>query len=406
MRLRRKSFRNCAILAGSFLLLVGAIGFYLNANNRTSALAEVNPDIWEIDYKIYDDTNGGGMVATDNVDWVIPASQQNDLLRREYLFQINYHAPVVDRDYAPGELELKMPLAFKRRTDYTIYSDLFYDGYMIDDIGREYTDFQGIVSTEDILFGARPVGNNFGDYDWEYECVDYKQLPRGQKPYCIFRNLKPIEKDSSVEGAIQVTYKISTKGAISAPMFKEQFSQIYTNPDMKVVLNDTVESNPVSLRIEHEREVEWRKEEYNVNIKARQLNSVDGLGEGAEDYIWVRYVFFGYGENKAAYELPYDNPNERYLNASQHQLIPVKDFAFYDSFSEGVLVLDNNKQQMLPNENGEYRVSDSPIKKVSDSCKPLTGNYNQSSTCFDVYVGYPRSIYGDEDGKISQISRR
>ena len=389
-----KSKKICLIVFGLFLILVGSAVFILNRNNSTQALAEVNPDIWDISYGFYDPDIDNGETLQTVANWTIPVEKQDEFVTKEYNFQVNIDAPVIDRSYAPGDLSVKviLPLAMPDETPW-FHSP---SDPITEDIGTTWKT-SGFYSTTNFVTNARPVGNDFDGYNWEYTCT---HGAREGQANCVFTNLFSVEEHSSVQQVIQLKYEIKAYKNESAPMFKTSYDENYNFDQSKAILNNTIESNNLELHFTREHTADWTKEQYDVHTLVQKVNSVDGLGADALDYIWMRYRFYGYGHQydryrRSSYEYPFDPDNleaanTNYSVARQYHVIPVKDWAFYNSFEDGVKVMDYNKNELTRDANGEFHISETELYKQGD-CNEY--QYNKTRTCYEVFVGYPRDKY-------------
>ncbi|GEM_PF-1873026 len=396
MGIRRKSKFLRRLFAAIFITILSgfSITAIIQANNKTSALAEVSSDVWNLSLSFYDSTVDNGNTELTQQTWSVPVDQTYSGART-FTIQTNYSANIVDKTYNPKELQIKLELpirpGYSTRRQYTTTNAL----------GQEWTD-SAFLWLDSYNVSAKPLnGTSTIDYDWEYEC------PSGQN-YCLFRNLKPIEKDDSLQGSFQVTLQFHINGGVNgAPFFEETFHEELAYEGV-ATLNNTVRSNPINIHLSKDTAVEWKKRNYIVKTAPRKLDSLDGFNvANANDYTWVHYVYYGASVNKktdtqttAPYEAPYtpETGPENYVYAQRNHYIPIKDWRWEDTFSDDALVFNSDKQPMTKNNEGNYIISSSPAKTTS-YCR-ITNNSSVYvfNTCYEIYVAFPKDKFNETLG--------
>jgi len=378
-------------------LLTLGIFSYQNYKNNSSALAEVDPDDWSLSLGFCDsETDNGSTMLTDQ-DWILTDDNPTPKTRI-YTLQINYSANDLDRDYAPGELQLKI---YFPAADNPSSTSVFRKLTLTNDLGMPWTDSGFLVAYNTTVAAKKANVASTVDYDWQYSCSEETYL-------CTFTNLKTIEKNSSLQGSIQASMKLALNGGSNgAPLFRElNVEELQYNTT--ATLNDTISSNPINIKFRTEKAVNWTKRYYTITTTPLKLDSYDGINvENRQDYTWVHYYYYGINAYRPdsvsgnKYEDPYyegiDPGNYSYAQGSKY--IPLKDWHWEDDFSSDALVLDANGQQMTRDpDTGKYVVSDSKARSL-DNCKVTLGTstYTQE-TCSEIFVGFPKDKFNEALG--------
>ncbi len=397
MSIRRRSKFLRRLFAAIFIAILSgfSITAIIQANNKTSALAEVSSDVWNLSLSFYDSTVNNGNTELTQQTWSVPVDQTYGG-SRTFTIQTNYSANIVDKTYNPRQLEIKLELpirpGYSTRRQYTT----------INALGQEWTD-SAFLWLDSYNVSAKPLkGTSTIDYDWEYEC------PSDQN-YCLFRNLKTIEKNTSLQGSFQVTLQFHINGgANGAPFFGETFHEELAYEGV-ATLNNTVSSNPINIYLSKDTAVEWKKRNYTVNTIPRKLDSLDGFNvANANDYTWVHYVYYGASvkqktdtQTTTPYEAPYtpETGPENYVYAQgRSTYIPVKDWRWEDTFSDDALVFNSDKQPMTKNDEGNYIISSSPAKTTSYCRIEKNSSVYVFNTCYEIYVAFPKDKFNETLG--------
>ena len=387
-RFLKRIFVVAAVIAVTSVSAVAII----NAKNETYAEAEVSPDVWKLSTSWVDLEGNTSKSETWNIDTSTTAAQE-----RTFTLQVNYSATVVDKDYAPGDLKITVKEPFSGNSN-EIYGTKFTDEVF----GEQYLNSLSVESTayaaekKDATLSENPK-------DWVYECVSGKtDIANGSKaPTCYFWNRNTITAGTSVDGAIQLAYRVKSygKSELRPPFFLENANFIYDN-SIGATLNDTVESSDnATVHYNRSYGFEWTKDKYSVYISPKKINSYEGLGSDADNYTWVHYVYYGRSETGSAYRMPirYNPETSIYSDYSTfryYQRIPVKSWYWRDALSPDVKVLDANKNQMSRDANGYYVVSDAGYASGNTDAVCMTSYW----TCKEIFVGYPKNKYNESLG--------
>lgn len=380
-RTKSSKFILAAIFAA--LILCGGIVAVLNIKNHTHALATVDSDTWELSTFFTVDQDQEHLTS---YEWNV-GSDTTGTITKNFVFQINYKTKQsITEDYEPGDLQIVVDIPFASRNG---EKNLYYSTSIEDAVdGNVYVNSLRINNSD---YSARKKGSSSSvERDWEYECQDSEDVSKPKT--CTFTNIKPFTAGTSIDGAIQLVYAIDSRSA-SAVLYKDSITT-KLNYSGKAVLNNTVNSNEIGLDYSRTQNINWEKRRYDVNVTPYKVDSYDGLGSDAGDYIWVHYYYYGeafydgigsYGESYPGL----DSHNRDYMQ------IPVGGDSWYweDALSENVKVLDSNKQVMSRNSNtGKYVVSNSvAIKDARCTWHPYS--WDITASCSEVYVGYPKAQY-------------
>ena len=394
--LKRKTGRQRLFFGALSFAAIAILGIfaYINRNNGANALAEVSSDVWSIDLGFFDTKTDGGNTKLNNLDWYL-AEGEYDRDGRTITFQINYSAQNVDKEYKPGDLQIRLDVPMPIKVSGTGYKKLT----ILNDLGLEWTDNAFLISNGSSVAAKPKNSTSTSDYDWEYEC------PEDQE-YCVFTNLKTIEKNDSLQGSIQVALQMRLNGGSNGAPFFREINQERYNFEGKATLNNTIETDPVTINFGTDTRADWKKRYYTINNVPTKLDSFDGFSATqTQDYTWVHYYYFGaavYNEYQVSgqkYEDPYtpdvDPENYRFAQTAKH--IPIKDWHWEDNFPDDVVVLNNNKQ-VMSKVDGKYIISDSPANSDQNCRLPVGSSYYLFETCFEVYAGYPKDKYNEELG--------
>ena len=150
-----------------------------------------------------------------------------------------------------------------------------------------------------------------------------------------------------------------------------------TYPEKSIV------SNSIVFDYKRVYEHPWEKQDYPLVKSAYKISAYDGLPQGADNYIWVKYIFNAYN---------YDNEP---INSPQHlsyPYIPVESGTLYikDKLSEGCIAYDLSGNALELNENNEITLNS------------YTKNGNNYQCIF--FVGYPKSIYNEENNNLNIVN--
>ena len=144
-------------------------------------------------------------------------------------------------------------------------------------------------------------------------------------------------------------------------------------------LDTNIESNEIKLDYTRTYIHKWRKDTFKITKTASKITSYDGLPKNADDYIWVKY------------KLEYNNgysyfPNIRLYSKNGHN-IEIK-----DELPEGCVVYDATGQKVEPEFDNTY---------IFKETKTNGNRWEKYVYSFNIYVGYPKSIYNDENDNLT-----
>ena len=239
------------------------------------------------------------------------------------------------KTYQPGELEISIP-------------NLIYKG--------------GTGTASDAQWNASAVvGANDSThigYMWNFTTAT---KPSAAQKLFTFANANTIEEKSNFEGNIQIEYTITP-----TKEFPERYEDQCTHnfsKSLQATLNNFLKSNEIFFNYKRVYTHLWQETPYTIEKTATKIQSLDGFGSNANNYIWVKYDFKISDGWSAEKDYPYIKAEECYIR---------------DIFPSNCVVLDENQKQLEQDENNMFIVSDY-----------LWGNsYTRFSD--SVYVGYPK----------------
>ena len=340
-------------LAIFFALLIISVSLFIIFKPSSAVpLAEINPDDWKLELLFFDSEVNKGKDPIVDEKWIIEESSKLDRFSRTVTMQINYKNETMDRTYEPGELQIVVPNPLN---------------------AAKIKDQNMTVST---TVGANGVSYN--SYFWDYNYQNYNTSN------FVFTNHDALEENANVEGSIQVVYVISSNTEYYAEQFDDSCTHVVGEDNMKAVLNSSAESNAASFEYSRVYNHPWTKANYRINTSVYKIQSYDGLGENADQYTWVRYYYYGASTSNSSISYSTRVYNNTSFN---QQFIGLSEFRVDTVFPEGIKVVNRAGTVLEHDENYVYN--------MPDSAKNGCGSYN---TCYDIYVGYPKSIYNAEAG--------
>ncbi len=360
------------------------------------AVINADGNYWSLDIKFFDSEVDNGHTPLTEINWNGTVDHLNKLPTRTIRVQITYRNTGSDKAYAPGELTLTLPnlMAGQGSSGSTSsYSS-----------NSSHMNWTVEIPAND---------STHSGFDWTLE--NGKNADVFQ-----FTNASEIEENLNFEGSITLTYTLDSMGEFADRAHRSEsnypMEELYVDScthtvdaDLQAELKETadntslVESNEITFDFERVYDHPWTRQQYTLEKKASRVETLELLGDNASDYIWVKYDFV---------------PNPRqittvnnwgfYLVQSYQQAlgtIPglstaypmIGAFEAYitDTFPEECVVLDRNHQPMrVHSEQGDegttYRIEPygrHPVLETGDGS-------------FMAYVGYPRSIYNEENGNL------
>ena len=347
-----KKGRLIRLFGGLLVLIACAFIARLNFTNAAT-LAELNPDDWNLELVFFDSTVNKGKDPLTNVNWTIDGNNlaYNGTETRTITMQVNYKNAHVDRTYEPGELQIKVPNPYNS-------------------VNRNSSN--GQLSLQ-LAIGANNASQTA--YDWNYNYSNYDTGTTGW----IFTNNTPIEALANVEGSIQVVYYL-TSSSESREKYDDSCVHTTETTGMKAIMNNVVESNTAETHFTRTYLHPWKRSTYYIKKTATKIPSLDNLGEGAGDYIWVRYRFESRGNELTQMSLTRQDYND---------YIGLKNFQIRDKFPTGLRIQDSQGTAIPQDENGYV-----------DIMKGTTYSTSGYQTWKEIYVGYPKSVYNEAAGNL------
>lgn len=342
-------------------LLLIAGGAFLIFKPTHAELAEINPEDWTLELLFFDSTVNKGRDPIVNEEWIIESSGRSDTFERTITMQVNYRNENIDRDYAPGELQIKVPNPFKT----------------------------SVLNTAQLQAQIAIGANNDSQtaYDWNYNYSTYASSGE-----FIFTNNTAIEAYSNVEGSIQMVYAFTSKTE-SAEKYDDSCMHEIDHTNLKAIMNGVAESNEASFKYSRTYNHVWTKAQYNIKTLTSKIDSYDNLGENPADYTWVKYRFYGKSSNVSS--LSYSGKD---YTSSGSLIIGLSEFRVRNPFPDNVKMIDRFGNELSLDDEGYLQISENIEKSSYSVCS--SSSYD---TCYELYVGYPKDKYNDELGT-SQIT--
>lgn len=325
-------------------------------SDNTEDEEEPSTDNWELGLVFYDSSVDGGKTPLTSIDWDASDGGYGEGTPRVITVQINYKNTNAVTTYQPGELELKIDGLLK---DAPLNDESFNSEKALQDFKVSW------------VIGANDATHT--GYDWNYK-ADYISFPYTSNgtyyPNILninnitFSNANVIEEKSNFEGSIQIQYTVEPGSRIVK--YENESTSLF-DKTLKVVLNESVESNTIDFNYKRTYIHPWKKILYPLTKKAEKITSFDGLGENCDDYIWVKYTFSTTGSIKDEY--PYITANK---------------FKIEDEFPLNCKVIDGKSYEVLEADNGKYEF-------------PFTySSYYNYDHFYSIFVGYPKSDFNEE----------
>lgn len=359
-----KGYMFCFFIIVIFLCSINT-GFAINekvsntvnissGDNSTLEENETEPgktDNWELSLVFYDSTVDGGTTPLTEINWDASDGGYEQGESRVITVQINYRNTNCVRDYAPGELEIKI------------------DG-LLKDVEECWAFSNGSLDYFDISWNIGANDSTHTGYDWNQN-INFTNSHKKNIKNIIFQNADIIQSNSNFEGNISIVYIITPSEEVPEH-FENSCIQIYNNI-LKAQIENMAESNEVFFNYKRNVFHPWIYKDYSVRKTANKITSYDGLPSDSSDYIWVKYTFSSNGR--------YEN----IINAD-YPYIKAKSPFIKDNIPKNCVVYDSNGN-LLYSETNHYEIK---LKYV---------NLNLYSS--NIYVGYPKSIYNEENNNLN-----
>lgn len=319
---------------------------------------EPSTDNWELSTVFYDSTVDNGKTPLTSIDWDASDGGYREGTPRVITVQINYRNSNAVTTYQPGDINLKI-------------TNLIYD------INNE-------SSTANLTNGAKITANLNDKYHsgffWSYEDgtddISYDYWSKD----ILFTNAETIEAKENFEGSINIAYEITPQK--ETPEKYEDSCFHYLDRTIKATIDDVITSNKIDFHYERTYSHEWQKTTTKFSETAEKVSSLDGFGSDAKDYIWVKYKLSPYGTNWLDKNAIY--PYQNIYNAVIYSDIPAE-CKVYDT--------RGNRLQQI---NGSY---DFLGETFYNETRPDSTTYSSSGGKI-IYVGYPKSIYNEENDNL------
>ncbi len=324
-------------------------------SDNTEDEEEPSTDNWELGLVFYDSTVDNGKTPLTSIDWDASDGGYGEGTPRVITVQINYKNTNAVTTYEPGELEISIPnLIYGTKPDNSWQVNHVKDGVFLD---------------TSVIVGANDSTHT--GYDWNFSTAS---TPSPNQQTYKFTNAVSIEEKSNFEGSIQIEYTITPpqEGVTYARIESEQFDDECThhlNKSLQAEIKNIIKSNEITFNYIRTYTHPWQRRTYTVTKKANKINSYDGLGENAADYIWVKYSFDHSIKDKdlnRSWWYPYINTDK-------------KEKVYKDAIPDECVVYDTSGNKLVS----------------------TGGTYIFPATTTELYVGYPKSIYNEQDGTLN-----
>lgn len=296
--------------------------------SETSSSEELESELYSgFELKLYGFASNidAGNTTTNNIHFDVTSTN----FTGQFKLQVNYTNKSVDRTYAPGELQIKVE-------DPTKYMFSRYNPYC-------YQDFR---------ISADPKDSETKQYAFSYEYIKptYNTETRCfEGGYLLFTNNNTIEAEQAVAGSFQITFNIDEEDVINTEGY-----------DIKAVMGE-IESNPVNVSFSVPETI------YTLNTSSpSKITGYGGLGENAENYIWVKLYLYSSKTN-----IRNVKENESIIK------IPVED--------ENIVIITSNPSYPATKEGNTYYLNGYQYGQMSYNSNPYPQPY--------VFIGYPKDTY-------------
>ena len=331
-----------SVLAARWIYLASAI-----------ELAEITPDDWSLELIFFDSTVNKGKTPLTAVDWQIDESTASDTFSRTITMQINYQNNIESgKAYEPGQLQIKVPNPFKQSARTAAQFNL------------------------QVAVGANNASQT--SYAWNYNYNNYDTSD------FVFTNAESIAADEQLQGSIQVVYYL-TSNSETREKYDDSCEHVLDASGLKATMNETVETNTASVYFKRVYQHPWTLSTYFINKTASKIQAYDNLGDGADQYIWVRYKYTGKSSN---------NSYMSYTTRDYQDYVGLSDYKIRDKFPDGVKLLDGKGVEITPEDDGYLDIKN---KGSSYTCYSYY-------ICREIYVGYPISVFNEEAGNMTTTS--
>ena len=359
MRVRRFRRRLISLFA---VVLTAVVGFLVVHDiKQANALADVSTDYITLSYSVSSDHYNDGAYGN-YAEWTVAPGDRlpyQEGAAEYFTYRIYYKIENNPETYNTGDLQIVVNNPFKAS-----------DGY-------------GIYRVASIMVGAN--GGSVTSHDWRLQ--NYSQGNSYGNNDLIIENDRVFEAGMNTEGTIDVVVGVTMQGITRAQPYNDTTHNEYVSVS-KVTLNNTIESNEVTVKVARDFSHTWRKAGYALVITPRVITSYDGISgiDNPEDYYWVIYKY-DRTTNLQTYQLDFCTEYDDFVTKT---LIGVKNHEIKTEYGENTVVFGSNGSRLSPDENGTYTI---PQDSGTATCNPHT-----------TIVGYPKSYYNAENNNLIVIN--
>lgn len=347
----------------------------INGLEESEIEEKIKDDNWAISTVFYDSAVDDGKTPLTEIDWDASDGGYGTGDERKITVQINYKNTTAKYDYLPGEVTINI-------------SNMIYN------LASHSMFVHKVDVSANVTSGTTNGYPTVSGMDWDFSCVNeqdnkkttYTNPNQGSITEKIenytFKNAIELNKNTNFEGTIQIIYTLQPIGesltdygtVFHYKSYQNECEQkVNTVVQSSIGTNKSIKGNNMQFNYYRKYTHQWKKRAFNIKEKAEKLESYDGLGENASDYIWVKYIINDDCYNKTSY--PYIGVSDR--ADRQCFSIPENCKAYgIDGYTNDLVNLENNdwshKQKF-------YNVK------------------NEESHTLTLYIGYPKNKYNNEE---------
>ena len=254
----------------------------------------IQNDNWALNLTFYDSSIDEGKTPLKEINWNASDEGYDKGETRVITIQINYKNTNLVNTYEPGDLKIEIPN--------------FAESFVNLSNDKDYAEIDVKVSAN--------TGNQNQGFEWNFEGDElvwndeiYTQTkPYGDQLTYRFINNRLIEENTNLEGSIQISYVITPNEDIPEEFENECVQEI--KKSIQASLNNIVNSNSCDFNYYRKCVHNWEKEQYEINLKTKELRGFDSLPEGYEEYWWVNYCIDSNRKNDP--ELPIELTEKKF----------------------------------------------------------------------------------------------
>lgn len=375
-------------------------------------------DNWELSTVFYDSTVDNGTTPLTSIDWDASDGGYDTGEERVITVQINYKNTNTTRTYNPGDVKISVP-------------NLIYDS---EQYTKFYSEIKVSANTDKGYYHSAGafVGSSYGstpketqatsglswDFSGDYQrnsnsnIVTYKNPNQATSGGDLsnkierydFTNTVTFDEKTNFEGSIQITYTLYPVRELNWPHYgnvansrsnyiphTEEYDDTCEHVMNKTIsasmtIKDQPEfqlkSSEISFSYYREYVHPWKQYEYKISQEANKISSYDGLGSNPDDYIWVKYNISENGWYNGYY------PNITITDNEHSIKINVPDNCVYYAYTDK----SNSLTELDSNANWYHAPGEDYYDWLDDR--------NSSRHQMALFVGYPKSIYNEENNNL------